>query len=62
SAIKLSQTKSNNYDNIKLHNKQRTGYFVDANLHQFIEEQLCAKTNTTETYQALATLADRVWL
>ena len=26
---------------------QQDGLFIDANLHQFIEEQLCAKTNTT---------------
>ncbi|WP_024612575.1 hypothetical protein [Pseudoalteromonas sp. TB64] len=36
------------------------GLFIDANLHQFIKEQLCTKATlkTTEIYQALATLVD----
>ena len=39
---------------------RQDGLFIDANLHQFIEEQLCSKTtlNTTEVYQTLATLID----
>ena len=37
---------------------QQDGLFIDANLHQFITQQLCTKTNAAETYQALATLVD----
>jgi hypothetical protein len=38
------------------HFTQQDGLFIDANLHQFIQQQL--STNTAETYQALATLVD----
>ena len=39
---------------------QQDGLFIDANLHQFIEQQLCRKTTlqTQHVYQALATLVD----
>ncbi|MEI8640848.1 hypothetical protein P4S68_06175 [Pseudoalteromonas sp. Hal099] len=37
---------------------QQDGLFIDTNLHQFITQQLCTKTNAAETYQALATLVD----
>ncbi|TMP10172.1 hypothetical protein CWC11_03120 [Pseudoalteromonas sp. S3178] len=37
---------------------QQDGLFIDANLHQFITQQLCTKTSTTDAYQALATLVD----
>ncbi|MBB1385677.1 hypothetical protein H5119_09010 [Pseudoalteromonas sp. SG45-5] len=39
---------------------RQDGLFIDANLHQFIEELLCttATLKTTEVYQALATLVD----
>jgi len=39
---------------------QQDGLFIDANLHQFIKQQLCAKTTleTRHVYQALATLVD----
>ncbi|WP_368484849.1 hypothetical protein ABZP26_09210 [Pseudoalteromonas sp. SD03] len=39
---------------------QQDGLFIDANLHQFIEQQLCRKTTlqTQHIYQALATLVD----
>ncbi|WP_338366768.1 hypothetical protein [uncultured Pseudoalteromonas sp.] len=37
---------------------QQDGLFIDANLHQFITQQLCTNTNAAQIYQALATLVD----